>query len=293
MTSMLNTDLPNPFSIGLAPLDKDQFIQIDNDFLPYRKEKQALYQSSFPQIFMAEPETQNAQREVCDLILSNLKKHHSDLYEFTDDSATCTKTGEQFELGTDAPIADIALLIPEDLILMRRDERGWRLVAASLCFPSSWNLQQKFSKPMEAIHGPVPIPEKMSQRINRIFDGLRPEIPTWRTNWALVDDGDLRHDRTEEHHHGTVRLEKSAQSTFLRTEFQTLHKLPQSNDILFTVRIKTHPISHVGNDETGRAKLTALHDQYLEMTDAERAYKGMDHHADSLIKWLANHSPAS
>ncbi|TIU52784.1 MAG: DUF3445 domain-containing protein, partial [Mesorhizobium sp.] len=55
-----------------------------------------------------------------------------------------------------APLVQASLLVQEDLILMRRDESGWRLAAGSLCFPSSWSLLEKFGKPLQQIHAPVP-----------------------------------------------------------------------------------------------------------------------------------------
>ena len=39
---------------------------------------------------------------------------------------------------------------------MRRGEDGWRLAAGSLCFPSSWSLDEKFGRPLQEIHAPVP-----------------------------------------------------------------------------------------------------------------------------------------
>ncbi len=39
---------------------------------------------------------------------------------------------------------------------MRRGEEGWRLAVGALCFPSSWQLTEKFGKPMSGIHEPVP-----------------------------------------------------------------------------------------------------------------------------------------
>mgnify|MGYP000846223527 CR=1 FL=1 len=41
--------------------------------------------------------------------------------------------------------------LPED-----EGEGGWRLAAGSLCFPSSWSLVEKFGKPLQDIHAPVP-----------------------------------------------------------------------------------------------------------------------------------------
>ena len=141
-----------------------------------------------------------------------------------------------------------------------------------------------FSKPLEAVHGPVPLSDKMSQRINRIFDSIRPEMPVWRTNWSLDEDGELRQVKLE--NQIRKKSEKISTNVFFRTEFQTLHKLPVSGDILFTVRTKSRPITALLNDSNGRCKLALLHQQYLDMNDAERDYKGINHNADGLLDWL-------
>ena len=80
---------------------------------------------------------------------------------------------------------------------------------------------------------------------------------------------------------------------FFRTEFQTLHKLPLSGDILFTVRTKSRPMTALDNDATGRNKLATLHRQYLAMNDAERDYKGINHNADGLLNWLEEHGKSA
>ena len=274
-----------PFSIGLKPLQAENMLQLDEDLLPFRAEIKALYNTIFEDVCQAEPDTIESQSEASALIETNLKAHHKSRYSFDDGNAHCLSSGEIFEPNSNMPIASAGLLIPEDLVLMRRDDTGWRLVAASLAFPSSWNLREKFSKPLEAVHGPVPIPKQMSDRINRIFDNLQPNIPVWRANWSLDGDGDLRHDRPTSHRES--RRAKLAGEVFLRTEFQTLHKLPQSQDILFTIRIKTRPIISVLDDANGRKALAILHDQFMAMSDAERDYKGINENAEGFINWMA------
>lgn len=274
-----------PFSIGLRPLDLQDFLQIDDDLLPFRRAKQDLYQQKINEICKAEPDTLNSQREIETLIQDNLKQFHPALYDFGDGGAVCRQTGERIEQTPAMPIAGAALLIPDDLIIMRRSALGWRLVGAALAFPSSWDLAEKFSLPLEGVHGPVPMSDKMSDRINRIFDNLRPDTPLWRANWALDGNGELRHERREKH--GKDAHKKLSGDVHYRTEFQTLHKLPQSNDILFSIRIKTRPITSLLDVDDGPRKLAILHRQYLEMSDEERDYKGINHNADELLNWLA------
>lgn len=74
------------------------------------------------------------------------------------------------------PLLAASLLVQEDLALMRRGEDGWRLAAASLCFPSPWSLAGKFGRPVDEIHGPVPgfgPGSRPAGPIARMFDNLR------------------------------------------------------------------------------------------------------------------------
>lgn len=282
-----------PFRIGLNLLNPSDCLQIDDDLLPYRKLKQEYYRSIFDEVCVAEEQSRAAQLETSQLLVNNLRQFHEGVYSFSGDSpdsgldaqfATCKESGETFPLGGNMPIADIGLLIPDDLVLMSRDESGWRLTAASLSFPSSWSLKDKFSKNMDRIHRPVPLSQQMGTRITRIFDALRPELPVWRSNWSLDGNGSLRHERFENQPRKSGQRLKG--DVHLRTEFQTLHKLTISGDILFTIRIRSTPITSLADSETGRQKLAMLHRQYLAMSDAERDYKGINHNAEGLMAWL-------
>lgn len=279
-----------PFAIGLKPLQDLNFLQIDHEFLDERQQKIELYDSIHDEICVAEEDTLDAQREVEELIRKCLKTHQGGLYKFSNEGATCRQTGSFFPHNPDMPISSIGLLIPEDLVLMRRDETGWRLVAASLCFPASWSLKDKFSKSLERVHRPVPIGDQMSQRIRRIFDHINPDIPVWRTNWSLSDDNRMRQERREAGR--GERRKKISPDVFFRTELQTLHRLPESRDILFTISTKIRPIKALANDETGRRKLAVLHRQYLDMNDNERDYKGINRNADGLLAWLEENGSA-
>ena len=59
---------------------------------------------------------------------------------------------------------------------MRRGADGSRLAVASLCFPSSWSAAEKFGRPVDEIHGPVPgfgPASRPAGLIARMFDNLR------------------------------------------------------------------------------------------------------------------------
>ena len=141
------------FTIGLKPLDPDKWIEIDEYLKPYLAEKRRLYADIPDKVFVEEAGTRDAQREVLDLLGPHLLVKFPDLYQQTDAGLEVIgATGDTAgDLG-EAPLVAASLLVQEDLILMRRDDSGWRLAAGSLCFPSSWSLLEKFGKPLQQIH---------------------------------------------------------------------------------------------------------------------------------------------
>ncbi len=263
------TKMANPFAIGLAPLNDGAMLWRDEEHDRFIAEKRALYAADLSAVFSEEEDTRSAQQEAADLIAA---------------------AGGGSITPADAhlpPLAASALTVQDDLVLMRRDESGWRFVAGSVCFPSSWSLAEKFGKPLEAIHRPVPyIAGKMGDRIRRIFDALRPEQPLWRENWSLSGDANLRHDKLEKDHTPTHKKDILAGPLWLRCEYQTLHKLPVSGDILFTIRILVKPMDDIAGAPNGPAMLRALAEQYDAIGEAGRAYKGMAEGAEPLLEWI-------
>jgi hypothetical protein len=181
------------------------------------------------------------------------------------------------------PLEIASQLVQEDLVIMRKGETGWRLAAASLCFPSSWHLREKFSRPLEAIHEPVPgfgPGTRNASMIERIFDNIKTELPMRRFNWSVYSDDELFHADKEAEHISESDLGAGA---FLRVEHQTLRKLPVSGDILFTVRIHLDPLEALAAHPQ-RAKICRGFITSLKALDAdELAYKGLSGQVDGLI----------
>ena len=192
-------------------------------------------------MFVAEDGTQAAQQEVLELIVGHLQRHFPAL------AADACRDGSAQPL-----LRAASLLVQEDLVLMRRGEDGWRLAAASLCFPSSWSLEEKFGRPLQDIHTPVPgfgRGTRTADIIHRIFDNLAVELPVERLNWSLQAGADLyqplsnvaRIDRAQARPSRFPEADVAA-NAFIRVERQTLRKLPASGDILFTIRIYLDPM---------------------------------------------------
>ena len=179
-------------------------------------------------------------------------------------------------------------LVQEDLLLMRRDDEGWRLVAGSLCFPSTWVLAEKIGRPMDAIHAPVSgYAGKMAGMVARIFDNLKVEQPAERFNWSIYGDALLRHAQSKQDPLRRFPPGQSAGHAHIRVERQTLRRLPLSGDILFTVRVHVDPAAALAVDPRGRELARALHDRLAALSPDELAYKGIVEARERLLAALA------
>lgn len=273
------------FAIGLKPLDPARWLEVDEHRDAYLAEKRRLYAELPDKIFVAEPGTREAQQEVLDLVADHLARHHPGLVEGTPGSGA----GE-------APLKAASLLVQEDLVLMRSGEDGWRLAAASLCFPSSWSLAEKFGKPLQDIHVPVPgfgRGTRTADIINRIFDNMQVAQPVERMNWSLQAGAALymplsnagRIDRAERKP-SRFPAGDIAAGCFIRVERQTLRKLPGSGDILFTIRIHLDAMKQLESHPDRAALAASFAAQVASLDEAQIDYKGLSADRDRLVAAL-------
>lgn len=289
-----------PFAIGLKPLDPAGWIEVDGLLGDYLAEKDRHYAEIPGTVFMAEPGTQESQREVLDALAEFLPARFPDIYRR--DGAEMTIAAPdgpdrivRLDDPGEPPLKTASRLVQEDLVLMRKGDTGWRLAAASLCFPSSWSLAEKFGKPLHEIHAPVPdfgAGTRPAELIERMFDRLQGQA-VWRLNWSIAAEPSLylplsqgeRQDRADG---GLSRFPGAdlATSAFIRVERQTLRKMPLSGDILFTIRIHVDPLNVLASHPE-RARLAAsFADQLDGLNAAQLAYKGLHNDRDRLVAAL-------
>ena len=77
-----------------------------------------------------------------------------------------------------------------------------------------------------------------------------------------------------------------ADNVFLRVERQTLRKLPQSRDIVFTIRISVDPLEALERHSDAATIAASLIEQLLAFNPEQLDYKGMTLERDRLIARL-------
>ena len=261
-----------------------EWIESDGALEAYLCEKDRLLAAHPEIVFVEEKETRAAQEEVLKELVSWLLENRPEIYSAKGKDISIAGTARDIRLdGPAPPLLTASKLVQEDLVLLRKGEAGWRLAAASLSFPSSWSLREKFSKPMHEIHAPVPgfgEGTRNADLIERMFDRFQPSNPVKRFNWSIYTDDALYHPASSGER--DVRPEQA----FLRVERQTLRKMPGSGDILFTIRIHLDPLLAIENQPNAGGLARSLADQLVALDEAQLAYKGLAANRDALVKRL-------
>ncbi|TCK16624.1 uncharacterized protein DUF3445 [Ancylobacter aquaticus] len=278
------------FAVGLAPLDLGEWIEPDPRLAATLTERAALIRDSRDVVVREEPGTREAQREVLELIVAHVTTRFPEQYLLEGRRLTVLATGRTFDLDDtgEAPLVIAGLLVSDDLVLLRKGEGGYRLVAAVLCFPSAWSLAEKFGQSLDQLHEAVPGYEsKLARVMNRIFENLKVEQPVWRVNWSIYPDDERHHPESKERpRHWFDDPAHLAPEAFVRVERQTLRRLPESGDMLFTIRIHVDPFLAFRRHPEGSALAASLREQILGLDAEQLAYKGLTEHRDAVAAAL-------
>ena len=277
------------FQIGLKPLALADWIDVDERLPSYLKEKDRLFRERPAEVFAAEAETKEAQRELLELLVAHLPSRFPEIYRHDGDAMRIAPDAVVRLESDDPPLLTAARLVQDDLVLMRHGASGWRLVAASLSFPSSWRLGDKFGRPIHEVHGPVPgfgSGSRNADLIARMFDNMRPETPVIRWNWSLYGDDRLFHPDAAGPQERRFGEGGRAEHIFLRSERQTLRLLPQSGNILFTIKIAVDPLESLERHSRGPEIAAALIAQLEALTEEQLDYKGITAERERVIARL-------
>lgn len=290
--------------MGLKPLPLESWLEIDEYFSSQLALKSKLLSHCSQDVFVALPDTQLAQQESLQLIVDYLLEHFPAIYRAESDGRDRLhnwRTQQTWQLSgtTIAPLDLAARLVQEDLCLMQPAQlstespadlsidNGYRLAAASVCFPLRWSLCEKVGQSMGKIHQRVPeYSQRLTRPVDNMFNRLREDAPGLRFNWTVVDSPELRllQDKQVTAFNSAVTAENAGEMLWLRVERQTLRRLPVSRSILFTIRTFIYPLSQVVQQPGAAGDLaTAIEALKPEL----QVYKNLLPFRQALMSYLA------
>ena len=243
-------EAPYRMSMGLISMPWEEWFELDDSWADDVREKRRLLAERHDELVRTLPASETGQQEVLRRLVAHLTQHFPDRFQKRGPTLRLPELDETWDL--DRPklaLIDLAgRLVQEDLCLMQRDATAWRLTAASVCFPTRWNLASKMGQALDDIHGPVPgFEERLARPVTRFFDHMKVDKPVWRINWSLIDDPALYQPKG----HGiktadpSITPENAGDRVWLRVERQTLARLPDTDSILFTIRIHRWPLARL------------------------------------------------
>lgn len=234
--------------MGLVRLTEEQWLQPDPD-LAARAEGFA----EFPQGVQLTPEAEEPGRELASMI------------------------------GVEGALPEAARARHEDMCLLtkRQGEDVYRLIGAAVAWPSDWHPADKIGLPLRALHAPIQgYEEQLATGVDRFMETLKAGAVYGRCNWFIAPTGDRRWlaegDPQDQFAH--VTSDNAGEALFVRSERQTLRRLPRTGAILFTIGIYVSALGRISSDNQSRlAKAIA------SLVEGEGDRRGAGAYAEALI----------
>lgn len=212
----------------MYPVRPGEWLYRDSAWAAQLAEKARLIALHRDRVIAVLPGAEEAAAELLEMVLRDLPAQG-----FAVGAATVTRPdGAVVPIAWDDPLLTVSQLIQEDVCLHQKHGDEHVLTAAQVCFPSSWTLAEKIGRPLTRIHRPVAhYDANIAARVQRMFDMVSEDRVLWRANLLRHDDPALFHAFTE----ASPRPPGRPESRWLRSERQTLRRLPRTGAVVFTI----------------------------------------------------------
>lgn len=237
-----------PFqAMGTHALQLNDWLIVDDNRGADLARKTELLTTARPVVFAAQDSAAAASEELFAIVRQWLGEHLVEVCE---------------PMPHEHPLIRAALLVQEDLAVLQYFDGAWILTAGVVCFPTHWSIADKVGLPLEGVHAPVAHYDKeLREKVDRFHDRLIVDHPVWRRNWFV--------NATDELHQpdggGSMYLpgqqapviQPDGSPMWIRSERQTLRRLPVSDAIVFTIRIQQAPLGVLRERPDIAAKMLA------------------------------------
>lgn len=258
----LHVGLPDA-SMGTRALDPDRWFLLDDDWEPQRAEAARLLATERDEVLIGSsgPDLLPAAVELHDVVQTWLANHG--------ESRGSGPPVVRDPRDVREVLATTRLLVADDLCLLVPGEYGWRLAAGCVCFPSYWRPRERIGGPLDGVHGVVPgYPGALAARVDGFLGRLRPGQGVWRRNWLVHDVADLHLPVWDA---AVDRPTPVPAGRWLRSERQTLVRLPSVDAVVFTIRTQQVPMAALADRPEVAGGLAAA---IRGWSPAQRVYKG-------------------
>lgn len=214
---------------SMFPVRPGEWLRVDVAYAAQLAEKARLIAADRARVIAVLPGAEEAVEELLDTVLAELAARGD--FAVAGDAVT-RPDGMCVRVDRADPLLTLSRLVQEDLCLHQKRGDEHVLTAALLCFPAAWTLAEKIGRPLTAIHRPVDrYDADIAARVQRMFDMVAADRPLWRANLLRYDLPDLFQPHTE----ASPRPVGSPQSAYIRSERQTIRRLPDTDAVVFSI----------------------------------------------------------
>ncbi|KAH6884240.1 hypothetical protein B0T10DRAFT_518320 [Thelonectria olida] len=179
--------------------------------------------------------------------------------------------------------------VEEELFLLLDTPDGHRLFAVMCCFPSDFDPMEKLGKTLTDIHGPVPAYEKIGPSMERFFRKLEVGKSVKRANWGIQTHAELFSCQANPRILAGDTAEGQQidmESTYLRSELQTLTRLPKTRAILFSFKTYMYSIREIKGEGLGSQFADAIEGLQKGNAPGMWTYKGASRWGKDVCEYL-------
>ena len=190
-------------------------------------------------------------------------------------------------IGAPGALPEAAAVAHEDMCLLIKSdgEDVYRLIGAAVAWPSDWKPKDKIGLPLRALHAPIAgYEEQLASGVDRFMETLKPGAIYGRCNWFVAATGERRWIEARAPHDAFAHVTpaNAGDTLFVRSERQTLRRLPQTGAILFTIGIYVEPLGLLSAENIA---MLAHATQNLVAGEGDR--RGAPAYADALAGYAA------
>ena len=246
-----------PLKIGLAVLTEDEWLQPEPDLAA----RNAAF-DAYPESAQLTPEAVAAGDELAAL------------------------------MGVTGGVEGAARSIWEDICLLTRapGDAAYRLTGAAVAFPTDWRIADKLGHPMIALHTPIHgYAERLGSPVDQFMAKLKPGRIYGRCNWFVSPTPALRWlaEDAPQAQFAHVTPENAGETLFVRSERQTLRKLPETGAIVFTIGIYVAPLGSLSPENIAR-----MAESLATIPEPEAKRRGAPYFAPQLQAYAERHGAA-
>ena len=188
-------------------------------------------------------------------------------------------------LGVQGTLPEAAASAHEDMCLLQRfaEEDYYRLIGAAVAWPTDWHPKDKLGLPLRALHTPIAgYEEQLATGVDRFMETLRAGQIYGRCNWFIAPTGERRWIAQGEPQaqFAHVTAENAGETLWVRSERQTLRRLPETGAILFTIGVYVAPLASLTP-----VNLAAMATSVQTLVSGEGDRRGAPAYAEALVHY--------